>query len=154
MLRVYQMAGVAFLFVPIQTMCYVGIPPGKNNNVSGMTNLARNIGGSIGISLVETLLARRSQYHQSVLSAHTSSWDPAFHNQVTGLAQTLTTGGMDHVAATQMAYGRIYGLVQGQAAMLAYIDTIWVFGLLCVLVAPLAFLMKKNKAARGPVGAH
>ncbi|MGD1093660.1 MAG: DHA2 family efflux MFS transporter permease subunit [Bryobacteraceae bacterium] len=154
MLRIYQMAGVAFLFVPIQTMCYVGIPPEKNNNVSGMTNLARNMGGSIGISLVETLLARRSQYHQSVLSAHTSSLDPAFHNQVTGLAQSLTTGGMDHSAATQMAYGRIYGLVQGQAAMLAYIDTIWVFGLLCVLVAPLAFLMKKNRAGRGPAGAH
>ena len=45
------MVGVAFLFVPIQTMCYVGIPPGKNNNVSGMTNLARNVGGSVGISL-------------------------------------------------------------------------------------------------------
>ncbi len=78
LLRIYQMVGVAFLFVPIQTMCYVGIPPGKNNNVSGMTNLARNMGGSIGISLVMTLLARRGQFHQNRLAAHTSTYDPAF----------------------------------------------------------------------------
>jgi DHA2 family multidrug resistance protein len=153
-LRVYQMAGVAFLFVPIQTMCYSGVPPEKNNNVSGMTNLARNLGGSIGISLVETTLARRSQYHQSVLSAHTGSLDPAFHDQVAGLTQSLAASGVGQSAAGQMAYGRIYGLVQGQAAMLAYLDTIWIFGLLCVLVAPLAFLMKKNKAGRGPAAAH
>ncbi len=61
---------------------------------------------------------------------------------------------MDHASAVQSAYGRIYGLMQGQANLLAYIDTIEVFAVLCFLVVPLAFLMKKNTAARGPVGAH
>src|SRR5262249_12553781 len=67
-LRVYQSAGMAFMFVPINTLCYVGIPPEKNNSVSGIINLSRNMGGDIGIALVTTLLARRSQLHQAALS--------------------------------------------------------------------------------------
>jgi DHA2 family multidrug resistance protein len=145
MLRIYQMTGVAFLFVPIQTMCYVGIPPGKNNNVSGMTNLARNIGGSVGISLVTTMLARRGQVHQSVLSAHTSQFDPAFQSAVSGMAQALKASGIQAAQATQMAYDRIYGAMQAQASMLAYLDTIWVFAIAAGLMAPLAFLMKRAK---------
>jgi MFS transporter, DHA2 family, multidrug resistance protein len=143
MLRIYQMTGVAFLFVPIQTMCYVGIPPGKNNNVSGMTNLARNMGGSIGISLVTTLLARRGQFHQNRLAAHTSTYDPAFHSAVANLAQSFQSAGFDAVQATQMAYNRIYGALQAQASMLAYIDTIWIFAIAAALMAPLAFLMRR-----------
>ena len=149
MMRVYQMAGVAFLFVPIQTMCYVGIAPEKNNNVSGMTNLARNLGGSIGISGVEMLLSRRSQFHQTVLASHTSQWDVAVQNTLAGLIKTFTSAGYDIATATQMAYGRIYGLMQQQAAMLAYIDTIWIFGVVCILVVPLAFLMQKNTSGAG-----
>jgi DHA2 family multidrug resistance protein len=154
MLRVYQMIGVAFLFVPIQTMCYVGIPMEKNNNVSGMTNLARNMGGSIGISIVETLLSRRTQFHQSVLSAHTGQFDATFQSRVAGLTQTFATGGMDRITATQMAHGRLYGLLQSQASLLAYLDTIWLFGLICLLVVPLAFLMKKNTGGRVQAAAH
>jgi DHA2 family multidrug resistance protein len=154
MLRVWQMAGVAFLWVPIQTMVYVDIPPDKNNNVSGMTNLARNLGGSVGISTVETFLARRTQFHQNVLAAHTSRFDPAFQSSVSALAHKFGASGFDHAAATQMAYSRVYESVQSQAGMLAYIDTIWIFSLACLLVAPLAFLMKKNKAGRAPASAH
>jgi len=154
LLRVYQMTGVAFLFVPIQTMCYVGIPPGKNNNVSGMTNLARNIGGSVGISVVTTLLARRGQYHQSVLAAHTSQYDPAFQAAVSGTAQTLRASGVQAVQATQMAYDRIYGAMQAQASMLAYLDTIWIFAIAALLMAPLAFLMRRPKPGAGPAALH
>jgi DHA2 family multidrug resistance protein len=154
LLRIYQMTGVAFLFVPIQTMCYVGIPPGKNNNVSGMTNLARNIGGSVGISLVTTLLARRGQFHQDRLAAHTSQYDPAFQANVAGLVQTFKAAGYDLLQATQMAYGRIYGAMQAQANMLAYIDTIWLFAIAALLMAPLAFLMKRPKPGTGPAALH
>jgi MFS transporter, DHA2 family, multidrug resistance protein len=154
MLRVWQMAGVAFLWVPIQTMVYVDIPPEKNNNVSGMTNLARNLGGSVGISAVETFLARRTQFHQTVLAAHTSRFDPPFQSSVSALARKFGSSGYDHAAATQMAYSRLYETVQSQASMLAYIDTIWIFSIGCLLVAPLAFLMKKNKAGRARAAAH
>jgi MFS transporter, DHA2 family, multidrug resistance protein len=143
LLRVYQMVGVAFLFVPIQTMCYVGIPPGKNNNVSGMTNLARNIGGSVGISFVTTLLARRGQFHQNRLAAHTSNYDPAFQSRIANLTQTFKAAGYDASHAMQMAYDRVYGALQAQANMLAYIDTIYIFAIAAILMAPLAFLMKR-----------
>ncbi len=145
LLRTYQMVGVAFLFVPIQTMCYVGIPQGKNNNVSGMTNLARNLGGSVGISMVETLLARRGQYHQSVLAAHTSQYDPSFTSAVAGMTQALKASGVGAAEAAKMAYARIYGAMQAQASMIAYLDTIWVFAIIAGLMAPLPFLMKRAK---------
>jgi DHA2 family multidrug resistance protein len=154
LLRIYQMTGVAFLFVPIQTMCYVGIPPGKNNNVSGMTNLARNIGGSVGISLVTTLLARRGQFHQDRLAAHTSTYDPAFQSAVAGLTQTFKSAGYDAAHAMQMAYDRVYGAMQAQASMLAYLDTIWIFAIAAALMAPLAFLMKRPTKGAGPAALH
>jgi DHA2 family multidrug resistance protein len=154
LLRCYQMVGVAFLFVPIQTMCYVGIPPGKNNNVSGMTNLARNLGGSVGISLVTTLLARRGQVHQNYLAAHTSKYDPAFQSAIAGMAQTLKASGVQAAQATQMAYDRIYGAMQAQASMLAYLDTIWLFAILAGLMVPLAFLMRRAKPGTGPAAMH
>jgi DHA2 family multidrug resistance protein len=145
MLRVYQMVGVAFLFVPIQTMTYVGIPMEKNNNVSGMINLARNMGGSIGIAVLETVIERRSQFHQNVLSSHMSQFDPAFRSNLDGMTRMFTSSGYDAATAAQMAYAKLYGLMQSQAAWLAYIDTIWIYGLACLAVVPLAFLMKRPK---------
>jgi DHA2 family multidrug resistance protein len=154
LLRVYQMAGVALIFVPIQTMTYVGVPMEKNNNVSGMINLARNMGGSIGIAGLETILARRTQFHQSVLSAHTSQFDNAFQSSAAALTQTLTQAGYDVVTAGQVAYARLYGIMQVQAAWLAYVDTIWIYALACLSVAPLAFFMKRPKKGAGPGAAH
>ncbi|HLH37905.1 MAG TPA: DHA2 family efflux MFS transporter permease subunit [Bryobacteraceae bacterium] len=154
LLRVYQMVGVAFLFVPIQTLCYVGIPMEKNNNVSGMINLARNMGGSIGIAGLETILARRQQFHQTILAAHTSPWDTAFQSTLAAIRGAMQNAGYDLATATDMAYAQIYGMVQGQAAWLAYIDTIWVYGLVCLAVAPLAFLMQRPRKGTGPGAIH
>jgi DHA2 family multidrug resistance protein len=155
MLRVYQMIGVAFLFVPVQTMTYVGIPMEKNNNVSGMINLARNMGGSIGIAFLETMIDRRAQFHQNMLASHTSSLDPGFSSQLDALTNTFVSLGYDAVTAAQMASAKIYGLMQVQAQWLAYLDTIWVFAIACMAVAPLAFLMRKPKrSASGPTALH
>ncbi|HTS75336.1 MAG TPA: DHA2 family efflux MFS transporter permease subunit [Bryobacteraceae bacterium] len=155
MMRIYQMFGVAFLFVPIQTMTYVGVPMEKNNHISGMINLARNMGGSIGIAGLETILARRTQFHQNVLSSHTSSFGAAFQSSVAGITQSLINAGYDAVTAGQMAYGRIYGMLQAQAAWLAYVDTIFIYAMACFAVAPLALFMRRPKKASGaPSGAH
>jgi DHA2 family multidrug resistance protein len=155
LMRVYQMIGVAFLFVPIQTMTYVGVPMEKNNNISGMINLARNMGGSIGIAALETILARRTQFHQNVLSSHTSQYSNAFQSSVAAMTHAMTQAGYDAATATQMAYARVYGLLQAQAAWLAYIDTIWLYGLGCLAVVPLAFFMRRPKRGSGPaMGAH
>jgi DHA2 family multidrug resistance protein len=145
MFRLYQAIGMGFLFVPIQTLCYVGIPQEKNNNVSGMTNLARNLGGSIGISAISVIVSRRAQYHQSVLSAHTSQYDATFQQGAAGLTQTFNTLGSDMNHATQMAHQMLYNSMQRQAAMLGYIDAIYVFSVICLIMAPAAFLMQKSK---------
>jgi len=76
--RVLQSAGVAFLFVPINTAAYAFLPRDKNNAASGLINLSRNIGGSVGISFVTTMLARRAQVHQSVLVTHLSGYNGHF----------------------------------------------------------------------------
>jgi len=154
LLRVYQMAGVAFLFVPIQTLCYVGIPMEKNNNISGMINLARNMGGSIGIAGLETILARRQQFHQTMLASHTSQFDAPFQSTLAAITQGMIDAGYDAVTAARMAYAQIYGMVQAQSAWLAYIDTIYIYAFACLLVVPLAFLMKRPGKGAGPGAMH
>ncbi|HXZ79679.1 MAG TPA: DHA2 family efflux MFS transporter permease subunit [Terriglobales bacterium] len=154
MFRVYQAAGLAFLFVPINTISYVGVPPDQNNQVSGLMNLSRNLGGSVGISLVTTLLARRAQLHQNNLVSNTYTSNPSFRNMVDGLTQQLTTRGVIPSEATQQAYGRIYATLGRQASVLAYIDTIKLLAVICLCLVPLVFIMRKNKPGRGPAAAH
>jgi MFS transporter, DHA2 family, multidrug resistance protein len=153
-LRIFQAAGIAFLFVPINTLSYVGVPRGKNNQVSGMVNLARNMGGSVGISIVETLLAQRSQKHQSDLAAHLTSTSPAFQSRVHGIVEAMTSAGYSAADATQRAYQMLYGRMQQQAAALAYNDVIFIFAIVCGIMVPLAFLMRKNKPGGSPGGMH
>jgi MFS transporter, DHA2 family, multidrug resistance protein len=153
-LRMFQAAGIAFLFVPINTMSYVGVPRGKNNQVSGMVNLARNVGGSVGISIIETMLDRRSQKHQSDLASHLTSSSPAFQNQLSSLSNAMVQMGYSAADASQRAYSTIYQQVQRQAAALAYNDVIFAFALACAMMVPLAFFMRKNKPGAGPGGVH
>ena len=143
--RIYQSIGMGFLFIPIQTLCYVGIPQEKNNNVSGTTNLARNLGGSLGISAISVIVSRRAQFHQSVLSSHTSQFDPAFQRSAAGLSGAFQAQGHDPVIATHMAHQMLYGAMQRQAAMLGYVDAMYVFGMIAAVMVPAAFLMKKFK---------
>jgi len=149
--RAFQALGLAFLFVPINTMSYVGIPREKNNAVSGMTNLFRNIGGSVGISLVETFLAQRSQFHQARLVGDFSNYSATFRDSIASLAQKLGPGPPD---STQRAYAQMYGMLQQQAAALAYIDTIWIFAGVCAVMVPFAFLMKKSHSGASAPAAH
>jgi MFS transporter, DHA2 family, multidrug resistance protein len=153
-LRIFQAAGIAFLFVPINTMSYVGVSRDKNNQVSGMVNLARNVGGSVGISIVETLLAQRSQKHQSDLAFHLTTTSQAFQNQLSAITQAMTNAGYSAADASQRAYRLVYGRVQQQAAALAYNDVIFIFAIACGIMVPLAFLMQKNKPGAGPGGMH
>jgi DHA2 family multidrug resistance protein len=99
-------------------------------------------------------LARRSQYHQSVLSAHTSQFDPMFQQRVSALAQNFHSSGSDMVRSTQMAHQMIYSSLQRQAAMLGYLDVIMIFAVICTVIAPAAFLMKRAPRGKPPQGAH
>jgi MFS transporter, DHA2 family, multidrug resistance protein len=154
MYRIYQTGGLAFLFIPISTLAYMGIPRHKSNQVAGMNNFMRNLGGSIGISMLGTFLTRLSQRHQVYLSAHTSAGDPLFTQRVAGLTQTLTDQGIPPNEATAQAYSLISRTISGQAATLAYIDIISVMAVVVLCLAPLVLLMQRPPKHAPPAAAH
>src|SRR5437899_1570901 len=94
LLRVAQVFGLAFLFVPINLVSYIGMPPEKSNSVAGLVNFMRNIGSSIGTSMVTTLIARRAQFHQVYLVAHVTPGRPAFTRAAAGLEAHLSALGL------------------------------------------------------------
>lgn len=148
--RVYQALGLAFLFVPINTAAYSGLPRDKNNAASGLMNLARNIGGSVGISFVTTMLARRAQVHQVRLTENLSASNPQFQSMLRGLSGVFSGGGSGTGAggtsAQQHAYAMIQANVIRQSTMLAYIDNFWILGIVIGCLVPCVFLIKKAKA--------
>jgi MFS transporter, DHA2 family, multidrug resistance protein len=148
-LRVAQVFGMGFLFVPITLVAYIGIPPEKNNAVSGIVNFMRNIGSSVGTSLVTTLLARRAQFHQEILIGHISAGNPRLQGAVAGLSQQLANSGLDKHAAQIAAYARIYRSIQAQASAAAYIDTFMVLAVGSAIMIFLAFALKKNDPGGG-----
>jgi DHA2 family multidrug resistance protein len=151
-LRIAQVIGLGFLFVPITLVAYVGIAPEKNNAVAGIVNFMRNMGSSVGTSMVTTLIARRSQFHQLRLVEKARIDNPNFVNSANGLSRHLAISGVGKHEAEITAYAMIYQSLQAQAASLAYIDT---FKVLCVgaaIMFCLAFVLKRNEPGGG--GAH
>jgi DHA2 family multidrug resistance protein len=148
-LRIAQVVGLGFLFVPITLIAYVGMPPEKNNAVAGMINFMRNMGSSVGTSMVTTLLARRSQFHQTILVGHAAPGTQNFQNMLNGFAQRLVHSGMSPPDALVRAYASIYQVVQAQAASLAYIDTFGILAAGAAIMFGLSFLMKKNDPSGG-----
>jgi MFS transporter, DHA2 family, multidrug resistance protein len=147
--RMIQAAGLAFLFVPINTSAYAYLPREKNNAASGLMNLARNIGGSVGISVVTTMLARRAQHHQVNLAGHLSPGNPHFQSMLQGMTHTLQARGFSPADAMHKAYGLLQGTLFRQANMLAYIDCFWLLGVATLGMIPLVFLMKKTRPGGG-----
>jgi DHA2 family multidrug resistance protein len=151
--RVFQAMGLAFLFVPINTTAYAFLPPGKNNAASGLINLARNVGGSVGISLVVTMLARRAQVHQSDLTHNLTAGSPQYQSMIAGATRVLEAHGSNAAEAARQAQGLVAGTLNQQATMLAYIDNFWMLGIAVTCMIPLVFLMKRVKPG-GPVAVH
>ncbi len=147
--RVFQAIGMAFLFVPINTAAYAFLPREKNNAASGLMNLARNIGGSVGISVVTTMLDRRSQVHMTDLSSHLSQSNPALQSAIQGATRAMQAHGASAAGAARQAYALIQGTVERQATMLAYIDCFWFLGVAIMAMIPMVFLMKKSKPGGG-----
>jgi MFS transporter, DHA2 family, multidrug resistance protein len=147
LLRVWQYIPVAFLFVPLTLAGYVGLAPEKTNAAAGLMNFFRNMGQSVGTSAVTTLIARRSQYHQSVLAEYTAT--PRFHAAITALAIRLTRSGLSLQVAQQQALGRLYAMVQSQAAILSYVDMYWLLAMGSAIMFIASFLLKRNEPGKG-----
>jgi DHA2 family multidrug resistance protein len=151
MARVVQSAGLAFLFVPINTMAFATVPRDKMGGATGLINLARNIGGSSGIAIVTTILARRTQFHQARLVSHLTPFDPAYAQALAGTAHMLAARGASAAQAAAQAQGMLYGMMQRQSAMLAFVDSFWVLGIVFLAVIPLMFFVKSAGPHKGPV---
>ena len=147
--RCVQAGAIGFLFVPVNTAMYAYIPPNKNNNASALVNLARNIGGSVGISLLTTFLARRQQFHQARLVEHITPYNHAYTHAFGGLTNFFSSHGG---AGTAQSYQLVYRLVQQQAGMLAYVDCYYVLGIAFLCVIPLIFLMKSITPGKAMMG--
>jgi DHA2 family multidrug resistance protein len=151
-LRVFQASGLAFLFVPISTISFASIPPNKNNDASGLTNLARNIGGSVGTAFLVTMLARRTQFHQNRLGGQLTGSSAAIQSQLTAMGGYLQSKGGQAYSVTLgrgMAEGSILRQLITQATMLSYLDVIKSFAIAMLLMVPVIFFMTKVKGGRG-----
>ena len=148
-LRIAQVIGLGFLFVPITLVAYVGIPPEKNNAVAGIINFMRNMGSSVGTSLVTTMIARRSQFHQARLVQNARVDNPNFVKAANALSGHLADAGLGSYRGHLQAYARIYQSLQEQAASLAYVDTFKVLAVGAAIMFLMAFVLKRNDPGGG-----
>jgi DHA2 family multidrug resistance protein len=153
MMRVFQASGLAFMFIPINTIAYIGVKQSENNDVSGLTNLARNIGGSCGTAFMATMLTRRTAAHENSMVRYMTPGRPGFDRQVNNLAGMYkagngtgsgsATGGTASAGAVHQAMASIYNQMHRQSATLAYVDIIRYLTIFCACMLPLLFFIPK-----------
>ena len=152
--RIFQASGLAFMFIPINVAAFAYIPKNRINNATGLINLGRNTGASVGIALATTLLARREQIHHSNLVSHLTPLDGRYQQTLDGIARNLVQHGATAADAATQAPVVIAGMVQQQAAMLSFADAFWILGVICFIVAPFVLLIKKNQPQKSPMSVH
>ena len=146
---------MGFLFVPLTTLTNDPIPKEEIGNATSLFNLMRNIGASIGIATVTTLVARHSQVHTNTLGAHLSVYNPQTQAIISRITSAMIARGADAATATHQAYAFLAGMVGRQAAIMSYNDVFAVLTLLFASMLPLVFLMRKPKQAKpGKVAMH
>jgi DHA2 family multidrug resistance protein len=149
LLRIAQYAPLGLVFIPTTAAAYFGVPKEKNNAVAGLVNFMRNIGASVGTSVVTTVLARRNQFHQERIGSNLTGDNPTFRSTINGLTHQLQQSGMSAHDAANGAYGRVYQSLQLQASTLSYIDTFWLLTLAAGAMFCMTFVLKKNDPRGG-----
>ncbi len=144
LLRVLQGIGLGFLFIPINTAAFAEMPMVKSSNASALINLFRNLGGSFGISLVQTWLTQGTQRHQVDLVAHVSDFSPITQETWLALTQAIARQGGAVGDAAVKAQATLYAFVQQQAGLLAFLDNFRELALLFVAFIPLVYLLKRS----------
>jgi DHA2 family multidrug resistance protein len=147
--QLLQGLSMGMLFVPLTTVTNAPIPKEQMGNATSLFNLMRNLGASIGIASVTTIVARHSQAHSNVLTGHVTEYDPAAVAMLDTFKNGMIASGADPATATQKAYAMAFGVVQRHAAMLAYIDTFLLLAIMFIAVIPLILIMKKPSLGGG-----
>jgi DHA2 family multidrug resistance protein len=150
--NIVQGFGMGFIFVPLMTLAVGTLRNEQMGNATGLFNLVRNIGGSIGISATTTYLVRSAQRHQTLLAAHLTPYDPAYQQRLAGL-QAAFTPLSGAPQAHQMAHGAIYGILLQQSNVLAFVDTYRWMAVAVVLCIPGALFMRRV-VGRGGMAMH
>jgi MFS transporter, DHA2 family, multidrug resistance protein len=151
--RIYLGIGLPLVFIPITTASYDGIPPAKTDQASALINLARNFGGSLGVALSQTVLARREQFHQNRLVEHLGSWNP-FYNDGIGRIQNYLNGRAATGSSSGTTTAIVGQMVQTQATILAYIDVFVALGAIAAVMVPLALTLRAVNRSAGAKPAH
>src|SRR6201987_5052150 len=152
--RMMQSFGLAFLFIPINVSAFSFVPKEKTNMGTGIINLARNIGASVGIATVTTLLARRTQLHQVRLMDNVNGMNPALKPTLAGFTATSISGGASGAGAAAQAHGLLFRMIERQATMLAFIDNYKLLGIIFFDIIPIFMLLKRPKMGGGSVPVH
>ena len=152
--RVYQSLGLALLFIPINTAAYQGVTAKKNANASAIINMMRNLGGSVGISILDTYIARREQANQVTLIRHVTPYSVATNQMLQQLQHAFIMAHGNAVDALHQAQAELYAIVQTQAAVLSYLDAFWLVGAVLVAMIPLVLLLRKPRPGAAARPAH
>jgi MFS transporter, DHA2 family, multidrug resistance protein len=152
--RMLQGFGLAFLFIPINVAAFAFVPKEKTNMGTGIINLARNVGASVGIAFVTTMLDRRAQFHIARLTERANELSGAYHQALHGIESRLVSMGSTAAHASAQAQAMVYGTIERQAAMLAFLDDFKMLGIVFFAVIPILLLLKKPKMRGGAVPVH
>jgi DHA2 family multidrug resistance protein len=148
-----QGLGLSALFVPLTTISMDRIPRERMGNATSLFNLMRNLGGSVGIAVTGSMLARNQQAYVNVFGSNVDAYSPAAQGAFESAKNAFIARGADITTATQRAYASLFGNVQQQAAMVAFVTIFRLLGVIFLLLLPLVLLMKKPRGG-GPMGAH
>jgi DHA2 family multidrug resistance protein len=142
--RIYQTIGLPFLFVPITAASYAGLPPDKTSEASAIINVARNLGGSIGVATAQTIFAQRTQVHHAYLSAHVGSALVPYQTSLSAATGYFSAQGTPDAAARNQAFGWIAQQVANQSDLLAYIDVFMTLAIVAAVVVPVGLLLRSD----------
>lgn len=142
--RVIQTIGMGFLFIPLMALLYVDLPSDKNDQASSISSLARNLGGSVGISLIMNMLTRDTQTRQTELINHVTADNGFYRQTVDGFTRALSNHGGSEAQILAKAQTMITRTVESQAALLSYSDVHYAFATLIFIIIPLVFLTKRQ----------
>jgi MFS transporter, DHA2 family, multidrug resistance protein len=154
--RVIQVIGIPLIFIPISTLNYVGIPREKFNQVSGISNFTRNLGGGIGVSLLNNFITRQGQIHRTGITAHTNHANPFFERMLNGMTQNFISMGLDASQASHRALAQLAAQVDLQSNVLGFVNAFWVMGVVVLFLIPLPFIMRKpsKEEAKASAAVH
>ncbi len=146
--QINQGLGMAFIFVPLTTLSMDPIPKAETGYATSLYSVVRNMGSSMGVSFVTTFVARRSQFHQSVLAAQITPGGLAVRQFLEKTGAAFLGGGSDPVTAGQRGLATLYQTIEQQAALLSFVEAFRVMGLLFLAIVPLVALMRRARLSR------